>query len=176
LSHNGAEEALLVGKFLSLPELAVMVAAVASSYGWILLRKLVTDKGYASFTANGYSMVVGGLLALIHSRLVEPWDPVPVTEVAPFITCTLVLIVVSNVFAYNMYGWLLRRFTATFMSFAGFSTPLITALFGWLFLDEVITRAFFISAAVVFAGLLIFYQEELRHGVRVDDEISEATT
>lgn len=176
MSHSGAEESLVVGNFLSLPEIAVMVAAVASSYGWILLRKLVTDGGYTAFTANGYSMAAGGMLALIHSRLVEPWDPVPVTEVMPFITCTLVLIVISNVFAYNMYGWLLRRFTATFMSFAGFSTPLIAALFGWLFLGEVITSSFFLSAAVVFVGLLIFYQEELRHGVRVDDKAIEASS
>lgn len=149
---------------LSWAEVAVMAASICSVYGWILLRQIVRDDGTPPFLANGYSMLFGGILALLHSRLVEDWDPIPVTEMIPFVECTLLLLVISNLICYNLYGVLLKKFTATFMSFAGFTTPFFTALFGWLYLGEVVTWPFYVSAAIVFMGLLTFYQEELQRG------------
>lgn len=143
-------------------ELAVMGAAVSSVYGWILLRKLVKERNYSPLMANGLSMLIGGGMSLVHSSAVETWNPLPVTEYIPFVECAILLIIISNLIAYNLYGHLLKRYSATFMSFAGFTTPLFTALFGWFFLDEVVTWSFFVSAAIVFSGLTLFYQEELK--------------
>lgn len=162
-----AEATMVYGGVFSLPEIAVMVAAAASSFGWILMRKLIKEGGYQPLVANGFSMLIGGVFSLVHSGLVETWDPMPVTSYVPFLECTLLLVIISNILAYNLYGVLLRRFTATFLSFSGFITPLITAFFGWVVLGETITTTFFVSASVVFVGLLVFYQEELRLGVRV---------
>lgn len=148
--------------FLSGAELAVMGAACSGVYGWILLKQMVQDNGYSPWLANGLSMTLGGVLALIHSALVESWDPIPVTEVQPFLECMLTLILISNFICYNMYGYLLRSYSATFVSFAGFVTPLFTALFGWYYLGEIVTWPFYISALIVFAGLYTFYQEELK--------------
>ena len=146
----------------SWPELAVSLAAFSSVYGWILLKKLVNEHHYSPLMANGLSMFIGGFLALLHSRAVENWDPIPVTSMVPFMECTLLLFLISNLTCYNLYGFLLKRYSATFMSFAGFMTPLITAFFGWMFLDEVVTLPFYFSAFIVFSGLLIFYQQELK--------------
>lgn len=148
--------------FISWAEGAVIIAAVASTYGWILLRQAVKEDGVAPMMANGISMLLGGTMALFHSYATEVWDPIPVTEFVPFAQCTLFLIVVSNLLAYNLYGFLLKRYTATFISFSGFSTPIITAFFGWVFLGEIITIPFIISAGIVFLSLIAFYQEELR--------------
>lgn len=167
LVDGAGEEDLNHFFFLSWAEIAVMCAATSAVYGWIVLRQLVKDDGYSSMTVNGFSMIGGGAMALIHSALVEPWDPVPVTEFMPFFQLGLALIVVSNLLCYNMYGWLLRRFTATFMSFAGFTTPFFTALFGWLLLSEQPSSMFFLSCGAVAVGLLFFYQEELKGGVKV---------
>ena len=81
------------------------------------------------------------------------------------------LIIVSNLLAYNLYGALLKRFSATFLSFAGFSTPLITAFFGWAFIHETVSWGFIGCAVIVFIGLGLFYQEELRQGLRVPQEV-----
>jgi drug/metabolite transporter (DMT)-like permease len=143
-------------------ELAVIVAATTSVYGWILLRQLVNENGYSPLFANGFSMVLGGSMSLIHSGLVENWNPVPVTEFLPFFLCALWLLVVSNLVCYNLYGWLLKRFSATFMSFAGFTTSMFSALFGWALLNESLTWAFFLSSAIILLGLSLFYQEELK--------------
>lgn len=148
--------------FLSWAEIAVMLAAISSVYGWILLRQLVKENGYSPFMANGLAMALGGAMALTHSFFVENWDPLPVSEMVPFLECAFLLIVISNLICYNLYGFLLRRYSATFISFAGFTTPLFTALFGWFYLGEVVTLPFYISAVIVFAGLLTFYQEELK--------------
>lgn len=145
-------------------ELAVMGAAIASVYGWILMRQLVKEDGYSPIMANGVSMLMGGLMSLVNSFLVETWSPFPVTEYIPFIECSLCLILISNLICYNLYGVLLRKYTATFMSFAGFTTPFFTAFLGWFFLGEIVSWPFYVSALIVFLGLFMFYQEELKLG------------
>lgn len=163
INHTSSEE--LAGQvwLFSWAEIAVAFAALCSVYGWIVLRQLVKDEGCSPITANGLSMLIGGGFALAHSALVENWDPLPVYgSPLPFIECSILLIVISNLICYNLYGSLLKRYSATFISLAGFSTPLFTAFYGWIFLGEVVTWPFYLSAAIVFSGLLIFNQEELQ--------------
>lgn len=162
LSQTTAEERAGQLFFISWPELSVMAAAVSSVYGWILMKQLVKDDGYSPLMANGLSMLMGGSMALVHSFAVESWQPFPFTEFLPVAGSMALLIVISNLVCYNLYGVLLRKFSATFMSFAGLSTPLFTALFGWLFLGEIPSTAFYVSLTVVFGGLLFFYQEEIK--------------
>lgn len=162
ISHSTAEDSFGSFFIFSLPELALIGAAFCSVYGWILLKQLVNENNYSPMLANGSSMLLGGLMALLASFYMENWNPIPVTSFQPFIECTVLLLVISNLGAYNFYGYLLKRFSATFLSFAGFITPLITALFGWYFLNETIAWPFYLSAVIVFSGLLLFYQEELK--------------
>lgn len=159
--------------FLSWAEIAVMIAAFSSVYGWVVLKQLVNDKGYSPFMVNGVSMLLGGMVALFHSSFVEVWDPIPVTEIRPFLDCMFLLILISNLVCYNLYGYLLKRYSVTFISFAGFITPLFTALFGWFYLGEEVTWPFYVSAVIVFAGLCIFNQEELQ-GSGYSDAQSDA--
>lgn len=159
--------------YLSWAEISVMIATGCSVYGWILLSQLVKENGVSPIMANGTSMLLGGGMALIHSFIIDNWNPVPVTNYIPFLECAVLLMLVSNLIAYNLYGFLLKKFTPTFISFAGFTTPLFTAIFGWFFLGEVVTLPFYISAAIVFCGLTIFYQEELKIGYRKEVLVSE---
>lgn len=162
LNQTASEEATGHLLFLSWAEIAVIMAALCSVYGWIVLKQLVSENNLSPIMANGASMLVGGTVALCHSFFVEDWNPVPIKEYGPFFTCAAVLILVSNFICYNLYGWLLKRYSATFMSFAGFTTPLFAAFFGWLYLGETITWPFYLSATIVFLGLTLFYQEELK--------------
>lgn len=162
LSQTASEEVSGQFLFFSWAEIAVILAAICSVYGWILLKQLVSEHNLSPIMANGLGMFLGGTFALIHSYGVEDWNPVPITEYAPFFTCALILILVSNFICYNLYGSLLKKYSATFMSFAGFTTPLFAAFFGWLYLGEVVTWHFYLSAVIVFGGLTLFYQEELK--------------
>lgn len=164
LNQSGAEE--LVGglSFLSWPELALIVATVTSVYGWILLRKLGKEDGMSPLMANGSSMVLGGLFALVHSYFTENWNPIPVSNTMGFLQGVFMIILISNLVCYNLYGMLLKRFTATFLSFAGLMTPLFAAFFGWLILGETVSLSFYLSMAIIAFGLWLVYSEELRLG------------
>jgi len=152
------------GRFFifSWAELSVMLAATLSVYGWIILRQLINENGLSPLFANGMSMLIGGGMALIHSLIVEEWNPVPTTNIHIFLECTVLLIIISNLVCYNLYGYLLKKYSAVFMSFAGFTTPLFTALFGWLFLGEVVTWPFYFSFLIVIGGLWLYDQDEIK--------------
>jgi drug/metabolite transporter (DMT)-like permease len=161
---NQSQNELATGTLwgLSGAEIAVLGAVISSVLGWIFLRQLVHDSNCSPVIANGYSMVFGGTLATLHSGIVESWAPLPVADYTVWIECTLFMILISNIICYNLYGSLLKRFSPTFMAFSGLSTPLFTALFGWIFHGEVIDLWFFASLSIVFFGLLIFYFEEIK--------------
>ena len=160
--HSSPDEASF-GEFLFLswPELALIIAVACHSYSWIIMRKLVRDKSYSPMMVNGVCMAIGGSFAWGTSLGIE--GLAPVTNWLPFtlLLCTVVL--VSNIICHNIYGFLLRKYTATFMSFAGFMGPLFTAFYSWLFLREVITWHFYVSCVIVFVGLYLFYQDELKN-------------
>lgn len=162
LSQGTSEEQMGQLWLFSWAELSVVCAVICSVYGWILLKQLVQEEGLPAPLANGISMLVGGSCALIHSLCTEEWNPLPVTEMVPFIECAALLILISNLVCYNLYGFLLKRYSATFISFAGFTTPLFTALFGWLWLAETVAWPFYLSFMIVLMGLLLFDQDELR--------------
>ena len=157
---------LTSGNFLifSYAELILLVGVASSVFGWIMLKKVVKDLNYSPMFANGISMTVGGTLALIHSVLAgEHWAPIPVSNFSKFCFYSIIMGLISNVFCYNLYGYLLKRFTATFMSFAGLVTPLFASLFGFIFLQETITWHFIASMALFGVGLTIFHQQEIKH-------------
>ena len=152
---------------ISTAELVLLVAVVSSVCGWIFLKKLVWEgkenERLSPITANAYSMILGGSLALLHSYTAgESWNPVPVSDYSMFIRNTIFLCIISNLICYNLYGYLLRRYSATLMSFAGLVTPLFASLFGWFFLDEYVSWDFFLSLALFSLGLFLFHQEELK--------------
>lgn len=161
LTQSSGEELSGELMHLSLAEIAVMIAATASVIGWILLGRLMKEDAMHPLLANGSSMLIGGLLALFHSLFTESWNPLPISNLETYLTMGALLMVISNLIAYNLYGYLLKNYSATFLSFAGFSTPLFTLLFGFLFLGETASLSFYISLFAVFGGLLLFHQEEI---------------
>jgi len=154
-----AEQELGQFLFLSWQEIGVLTSVALHSYCWILVRKLVKDKQYTPMMVNGISMTCGGLMALITSMYFD--GPFPVTNVPEFLKWSAVIILISNIICHNLYAFLLRHYTATFLSFAGFLSPLFSALYGWGLLGERITWHFFLSAVLVFIGLYLFYRHEL---------------
>lgn len=161
LSQTASELSAGAFFFLSLPELSMLLAVITSCYGWILLRKLVGKEGMSPLVANGFSMLFGGVMTLIHSLCIDSWNPLPVTNWLPFTICFFFLLIVSNAICYNLAGVILQRFSATFFSFAGLTTPIFTALFSFLLHNEVTSAPFWLAYAIVLGGLSIFYLEEI---------------
>ncbi len=161
--------------FLSMPELSLLVAVASSCYGWIIMKHLVVFRNYSTLMVNGISMFWGGIMSLAASLVVEKSPRIFISQAPPFLSpmgytwlmialYIAALIVIANVVCFNLYGILLRRYSPTFIAFAGFTTPIFAALLDFIFLGEQISIAFCVTMVLVFVGLWIFYQDEL--GVR----------
>ena len=175
-SQKGSEELLTQIPFLSWPELAMVGASICTAYGWIILRMLIAPakgESISPMMANGVSMCVGGFLALSHSFFIDSWNPTPIegTSFGPFLQSVLLMALISNVLCYNLYGFLLKKFTATFLSFMGLFSPIFASMNSWIFLGEQPSGIIFLSTAIVSFGLFLIYSAELRQGY-----VSQETT
>lgn len=166
LTKSSGEEILHAFSVFSLPELAMTGAALCSVYGWVLLRIAVKGQTISPLMANGTSMFIGGALALFHSFFVDSWNPIPLQmdKVQPFLIATLSVTLISNIICYNLYGMMLRRYTATFLSFVGLLSPIFASLHGYIFLGEVPGWEIPLSTGVICLGLWLVYQAELKQG------------
>ncbi len=161
LEHSTCSMEGSLGGLVSLGDLAIFFAVFSSSLGWILLKKCVTTGGLTPLAANGFGMTFGGVLALLHSYFAgESWHPFPVTDTWHFLQSVILIAVISNGICYNLYGFLLKRYSASFIAFGGLVTPLFAAFFGWFFLDEQIPWVFAVSVVLFGFGLWIYYSEE----------------
>lgn len=162
----GFENLFSLSRFITLADLSVVFAVLFSVYGWILLRLLVKDQEMSPFLVNGISMVLGGFMALIQSFFFDSWHPWPVSDgqFMPFFTVVLAMTVTSNIICYNLYGYMLKKFTATFLSLAGLLSPIFASINSYIFLKEKPSLLIFGSTAVVIFGLWIIYKTEIKQG------------
>lgn len=149
--------------FLSIYEIALIASVTSSAYGWMMVKHLMSRQ-YSLLLINGISMTGGGILALLLSLTTEGVAGLKVTSGEQLIMLggyCLALVIIANIIGYNLYGYLLTRYSATFLSFAGFMTPLFAALLGWMFLGEQVTWHFFATISMVILGLYLFYEKKL---------------
>ena len=163
ISPSVAEESVQALSFISWPEIMMFISVFSSVCGWIVFRKLIKEEGYSAIMINGVGMLLGGILALLTSVAFESFNGL-VSNWFELIKWSLLLILLANIVGYNLYGYLLKRYTATLLSFAGFLCPLMAALFGWFFLHEKVSWSFGFTLFSVAVGLYLFYQEELKQG------------
>lgn len=146
---------------MSLPEVVLLFAVVSAAYAWFVVKQLM-DKGYSLLMINGVAMLVGGILSFFTSIAFEGVSTSPVFDFWPFLIWTLLLILVANIIVYNFYGWLLTKYSITFVISAGFLCPIFGAFYGWFFLNEQITWHYFVSLVCVMVGLFLFYRKEIK--------------
>lgn len=146
---------------LSCAEGAALAAVCVSRFGWIKVQQVLKSHLFSVKEINGLCMLLAGIYALGLTIIVSPaafgvsWT---LSMVLLFIHTT----VIGNVLGFSLYSHLLKHHSATFVSLAGFSTPLFVYLFGWFFLNEKLYASFLLASAITFAGLVIFYAEELK--------------
>ena len=148
----------------SWPNVLMLISVMTSSIGWIFFRVLVKNRNYPSIMINGLSMFISGFIALPISRFFEGSVIVNLSHIPQIIALVGATILITNIIFYNLYGYLLKYYTATFLSFVGFVTPLFAAFFEWIFIGTTVPHEFFLTIAIVGAGIYIFYQEELKQG------------
>lgn len=178
LSHTPLEE--LVGGLgrVSWPEIALLGSVASSAYGWMVIKQCLR-LNYTPVMVNGIGMFGGGIAAFIASLFVEgsPQVHVPVVSTnfdllltsavgsyAPyvaFLTYMALLILIANLICYNLYGYLLGKFSPVLLSFAGFTTPLFAALYDFVLIGQPISWQFAVAIAATGIGLYIFYNDKI---------------
>ncbi|MBZ5554090.1 MAG: EamA family transporter [Acidobacteriia bacterium] len=131
--------------------LAMFVATLASSISLVYLKKYGSELN--TLVLNFYSMVLGAVLLLLTSRLLEQGQAIRWS--GKNISALLYLAVFGSVVAFTMYFYLLKHLKATQMSFVTFIYPILALLLGSWFLHERLSRNLAVGAAMVLGGIFI---------------------
>jgi drug/metabolite transporter (DMT)-like permease len=171
------DQALLSHEFfsISLPEIALLVSVVSASYAWFLVSDLM-QAGYGISLINGTAMLVGGILSFLTWLITKGHESPLHGDLSSFLFWTGLLIIVANLISYNLYGYILKRVSITFMSAIGFLCPIFASIYGLFLLGEDLNLNHLYALVLVCFGLWLFYRDELRSGVAVGKTNPESHT
>jgi drug/metabolite transporter (DMT)-like permease len=140
----------------SYAECILMFSVISATAAWICIKRLMSQ-GYSTAMINGWSMVVGGAFCLINALIFET---IFVANQIQFFSYMLALILLSNVFIYNMYSILLKDYSLTLLSTAGFLSPLFGILFEVVLTQRAPHVGYFFALGGIVLGLQLVAQEE----------------
>lgn len=152
--------ALSEGLYISSTDAILILAMIINFYGLIIKRKLLTKDNMSISAVNGAAALASGGLGLATSYHLEGFFPV--TNAHYFAGWLGILFLLSNVFCRNLYALVLKKFSVTFLSLAGFLMNICMVLYGWLLFNETITIQYIISSTIVCFGLYVFYMDEIQ--------------
>lgn len=161
-STSPSEEIFQSFWIISLPELAVFCSMVISRYGWIMARNMLKNERYQPSELNSLIMITGGIYALIYANVLGVCDFCTIPTSINFFALFTYTVIIGNMIGYTIYAQFLKKYNLTLVSLAGLSVPLFVHLYGPFALGESISSHFFIALAIVFTGMYIFYQDEIK--------------
>lgn len=138
----------------------LFLAVLSATYAWFIVGKLM-KRGYHFGFINGIAMLWGGILSMITAIPFEGSGPF-VDDWPKFLGWLILLILSANIVVYNLYAWLLKRYSITFISFSGFLCPIFATLYDWLFLSGELRWHTIVSLILITIGLYVFYRDELQ--------------
>lgn len=138
---------------IQMGDIFIMLSDIVGVYSFILIRKIASEEDFNPILTNGIAMLIGGIFALGHSLLTETWSPIPTTNVASMIINTILMLIIYNILCDNLYNFLATEYTVTTLMLSGFTVPLFTAAFDWLFFGLKIPHVFWISALFIITGM-----------------------
>lgn len=147
---------------ISLPELAMFASMAISRLGWIMARQMLKAERYTPPELNSINMLMSGTFALILSYLFGTCNFCVIPPTLQFAALFSYAVVIGDILCYNIYGYFLKKYNIILLSLCGLSLPLFVHLLGPLLHHEPITIHFFVAFALVFAGTMVFYRDELK--------------
>lgn len=138
------------GATLSIPHVLAMIAAAAFlAEAGVVVKRFPRSHPYAT---NAIAMTVGVVILAAASLLSGERWVIP-SQANTWIALGYLVIVVT-VFAFLLYLYVLRRWTASGSSYAFVMSPLITVVLAAQLAGEQITSNFIIGAGLVLAGVV----------------------
>lgn len=143
-----------------IPELITLLGVIFFCFGWVQMKKVLEKNNeYTTFAINGIAMLTSGILGLISSFLL--YDNIRISDPYGFIQDLILIIFIMNICYSNLYSYLLKRYSATFLSLASFLAPLFSAIFSWVLHGQKVTISFFASVFILIVALFIFYHGDI---------------
>ena len=144
--------------FFCLADFFQIMSIVLSRYGWIK-AKIILNKENSNFSPqqlNAFTFTISSIFSLIITMIFNGYAGFIINYSWNLLFYMLYTIIVGNMIAYTLYGYLLKKYNITFISLAGLSTPLFVHLLGPILLNEPISLYFFIALGFLFLALYFF--------------------
>ena len=145
----------------NIADLLVLVSVTSAAAAWLYIAKLLKS-GYDIITLNSSSMLVGGLISLVLALIFK--SSFNLNYYSWYFIFSLLIL--GNLIAYNLYGYLLKMHQASLLSLYGALCPIIVALLEWLLFNQKPTYNFLIATLVIAFAIKIFLsskQSELKN-------------
>lgn len=160
ISHSAENAATILGP-ISWGELAALGAAAISRYGWIKIQQLLKANIFNVQEINGITMLCAGIYSLASTAIFMP-AAFTINWTWGMGLLLAYTVLGGNIVGYQLYSYMLKKHSATFVSLAGFSMPIFVYLLGWLVVGETLYPSFILASLITFGGMLVFYQDELQ--------------
>lgn len=140
--------------FFSSGELAALAAVFISRAGWIGAQSLLKAERYSPPFLNSLLMILGGCYALFSAHLAG--EIVAVSWTLSLVIALAYTIIIGNIIAYSLYGYLLKAHTVTYVALASLLVPIFVHLYGPIIVGEPLSPIFFAACGSMLIALYIF--------------------
>lgn len=141
-------------------DIVMLLAVIMAACGYICTQQLV-DEQHPIVITNGISMLVGGIVTLAGTYLLQSTHNCPPTNWLPALGYISSIVIIVNFIGLSLQIWLTKRHSVILLALSSFITPLCGALFG-LLQGDTWTHSLCGAALCIGSGLYIFYQHDMK--------------
>lgn len=134
--------------------LFLIMSIVGSILSWHKIKKFL--KRYSILTINGYSFLISGFLFFLFGKIFDNKFLI-VKNNFKFSCGLLLLIIIGNIFGYNLYERLLKKYSMNTIVFSWFLSPFYLFFINYLFFGLNPKIENLIVFFIVFFSLNLFY-------------------
>ncbi len=142
---------------------AMFISVITAVVATFIFKKLLSF--YSVYLILGVAVFFGGIMSLIVSLVSETWHPIPVENFAFIAPYIVFIFITHNLIAQPLYGYLVKKYPVTLVTFATLITPVTSAALGYLLYGQAIGSVFFFSLITLMIAFILFYQEEVKEGL-----------
>ena len=143
----------------------MFIAVISAVTGTFFLKKLIDVDKCSIYMSLGVALFFAGLISLIVSLLFETWNPIPVTDIATVLPIILFLFITHNLISQPLYGYLVKKYPVTLITFATLVTPVTTSALGFFLYGTNIGYPFGFALITLIIAFSIFYRQEDKEGL-----------
>ncbi len=129
---------------------AIICSAVLQGLAAVLVKKY--GRHLNPLSMNLVPLMIAGSILTLGSFVFEDTSRISINTEAVF--SVLYLAFFGTLMTFTTYYWLMQRINVVLLSLSAFITPIIAVIFGFIFLNEILTTRDYIGSSLVLIGIL----------------------